>query len=247
MNINEEKMYCYQMMKDITDERRRLSEMYMSLKNRVDELTRMEEKGVNELATKGFFEFFNDRETTIHITNVNRETQATVKKFEEKEIPTPRYDKAESDKQLGQWDKVAQALQKSDQVVAKFEQEQATKEVAVTKPTIPIQEIQDAKEKDSKKEVFRQKSMPTPKRRGQRVSTGLSTEDAITIVENILKEREEAMHHEDLWKKVVEISGAYNLTHKNFYGNVLTRIMNKNPKIIRDSEHELPGFYKYQE
>lgn len=73
VNIAAEKIYCYEMMRDITNERRRLSEMYMSLFNRVNELNRLEEQGVSQLATTGF----SDHEALIQIPNIKHETDAT--------------------------------------------------------------------------------------------------------------------------------------------------------------------------
>jgi len=61
------------MMKDITEERRKLSDQYFSLKERLDDLIKLEQRGIEQLSTKGFFDLFNDRETNIQITNVNRE------------------------------------------------------------------------------------------------------------------------------------------------------------------------------
>lgn len=272
MNINEEKSYCYQMMKDITEERRRLSEMYMSLKVRVDELNRLEEKGVAELSTKGFFDMFNDRETHIQITNVNREANAVinppvekVEKVVEKDIPVPRYDKKEQDVLMTQKEKelererqkVREAAEKQLQevIVAMEKENEAKKQVAATQLTIPLAEIEIAKEKDAKYKPKTHKPKPEPKEpgkrgpkpgtpRGRRVSSGISTDEANVFIEQILKEHGKPLHREKLWEAVVIRSGANQLSMQNFVNNILLRVMKKNSKIVKATEQ---GFYQFKE
>lgn len=261
MNIAEEKNYCYSMMKDITDERRRLSEMYMSLKTRVDELNRLEEKGVEELSTKGFFDMFNDRETHIQITNINRETESAIKTRHveiEKDIPKPRYDKAEStifetklekEKRLADKEREQKAAENlrvvADNLISEME---AKKEVAATtQPTIPLAEIEKTKDEEARKYKMKpttSKRGPKPGTpRGRRVETGLSTNDASGYMEEILKLHGKPMHREELYKIVVQKSGAHQLTLQNFANNILLRVTKMNPKIVRSQNK---GFYEYK-
>lgn len=232
MNISEEKNYLYGMMKDITDERRRLSEMYMSLKTRLDQLNTLEEKGVTELSTKGFFDMFNDRETTIQITNVQREAQSAIKQEIEKDIPMPRrYVDTES------------AMKVAEETVQQIEDERLNQQAAATtvEPNIPQEKIEELKDKDFKN--AKMKPRKQIKKRGTRVITGLSTKEANKLVEEILRERNEPVSNKELYDLVVQKSGHKDVTLKNFTGNVLTRIFKMNEHVVRSGT----GFSRYKE
>lgn len=82
MNISEEKRYVYQLMREITEERRKLTEIYFSLKERLDELNKLEEKGLDELSMQGYFDLYKQREKEIVIDNIKRETKHIISKIE---------------------------------------------------------------------------------------------------------------------------------------------------------------------
>lgn len=169
MNVGEEKVFLYGMMKDITEERRRLTDMYFSLKERVDELHKLEEKGLSEISTKGFIDLFNDRETQIRIANVNREMQYA--KEREKELMKPRYDKVAETLERGQADReaaekekaiqkakaevdeeetVQKSLYENEQVKLRFEPDNANERISKMSEAV-LQQFAEAKEiKDSK-------------------------------------------------------------------------------------------------
>lgn len=117
MNIGEEKTFLYGMMKDITEERRRLTETYFSLKERIDTLHKLEEKGLSDLSTKGYIDLFNDRETQTRVMNLNREMQHAIdRERREKDLMKPRYDKVAETLERGQADRTAErerAIQKA--------------------------------------------------------------------------------------------------------------------------------------
>lgn len=145
MNIAEEKVFLYGMMKDITEERRRLTDQYFSLKERLDALIKLEEKGLGELSTKGFIDLFNDRETQLTITNLNREVEHAVARRQEmtrrqeKDLQRPRYDQVAATLERGAADRAAQReadkaeVEKRDRIVAweKRERELAEQEQAI--------------------------------------------------------------------------------------------------------------------
>ncbi len=142
MNIAEEKVFLYGMMKDITEERRKLTDQYFSLKERVDALIKLEEKGVGELSTKGFIDLFNDRDTQLTITNMNREVEHAIARRQEmtrrqeKDLQRPRYDQVAATLERGAADRAAQReadaaeVEKRDRIVAweKHEREMAEQE-----------------------------------------------------------------------------------------------------------------------
>ena len=234
MNVSEEKNYLYGMMKDITDERRRLSEMYMSLKTRLDQLNTLEEKGVTELSTKGFFDYFNNSDTTIQITNVQREAQATINREleKEKDIPMPR-----------RYADIDLATKVSEETIQKIADENPAQQVAATtmESIIPQEKIEEMKDKDFKNS--KTKPRKQVKKRGTRVITGLSTKEANEMVEEILKERIEPVSNKELYDLVVQKSGHKDITLKNFTGNVLTRIFKMNEHVVRSGT----GFSQYKE
>ena len=62
MNIAQEKQYVYDMMREITIERRQLTDIYFQLKKRLEELDELDKtKALNKLMTK-----LNEAENSIH-------------------------------------------------------------------------------------------------------------------------------------------------------------------------------------
>lgn len=85
MNISEEKEHLYSMMREITEERRKLTEIYFSLKQRLDSLNGLEIRGLEDLSIKGYVDLFNSREKNQTITNIEREMSAIKNEAEKKE------------------------------------------------------------------------------------------------------------------------------------------------------------------
>ena len=86
MNIQDEKEYLYNMMKEITQERRKLTDIYFGLKERLDFLHIQEQKGLNELSLKGYADLHNQTQKEIAVTNIKRETEYLVGKIESSNI-----------------------------------------------------------------------------------------------------------------------------------------------------------------
>lgn len=75
-------------MREITQERRKLTEIYFSLKERLDDLNKLEQKGLSELSLKGYLDLYNLREKEVAVTNVERETKHVIDKLnKESEVP----------------------------------------------------------------------------------------------------------------------------------------------------------------
>lgn len=86
MNIGEEKAHIYHLMSEITSERRKLTEMYYDLKARLDELNKLEIRGLDDLSLKGYVDLYNNREKELKVANIKREMGSILKKVEEKPV-----------------------------------------------------------------------------------------------------------------------------------------------------------------
>lgn len=82
MNLQDEKSYLYEMMRDITKERRKLVEMYYGLKERLDFINSMEQKGIEELSLDGYIDLFNKTQKETVINNIKRESEHIIDKIE---------------------------------------------------------------------------------------------------------------------------------------------------------------------
>lgn len=87
MNISEEKTYLYSMMQEITQERRKLTDIYFSLKERVDELNSIESKGLSELNIEGYVDAFNKNNLQVVKNNLRRETERIIEDMEQRPQP----------------------------------------------------------------------------------------------------------------------------------------------------------------
>lgn len=82
MDISKEKEYLYEMMRDITNERRKLSDMFYELKVRLDEIIKLETKGIDSVPTKGIVDLHNARDAKRMISNIERQSAHEIKKIE---------------------------------------------------------------------------------------------------------------------------------------------------------------------
>ena len=78
MKICEEKEHIYRLMRDIVEERRILSEQYFSLKERLDELNKLESKGIEDLSVNGYVDLFNKMSKQTEINNIEREAEHAI-------------------------------------------------------------------------------------------------------------------------------------------------------------------------
>lgn len=81
MNVSEEKFYIYQMLRDITKERRQLVDMYYDLKKRLDFLNSLEERGIEDLSLTGYVDLYNQTQKETAVTNIQREADYIVNKI----------------------------------------------------------------------------------------------------------------------------------------------------------------------
>lgn len=82
MDTLEEKKYIYDMMRDITSERRELTKIYYELKSRLDDLILLETKGLDKTSVKGIVDLHNSRELQQIATNIEREAMGVIRKTE---------------------------------------------------------------------------------------------------------------------------------------------------------------------
>lgn len=83
MNISDEKTFIYSMMRDITEERRELTKIYYDLKSRLDELNRLEIRGLADTPIKGIVDLHNEKDALRVISNIKREAEHSIKKIEQ--------------------------------------------------------------------------------------------------------------------------------------------------------------------
>lgn len=82
MNISEEKTYLYEMMRNVTEERRELTKIYYELKSRLDDLIMLETRGLEETPIKGIVDLHNARDVQRVASNLRRETENTIGRIE---------------------------------------------------------------------------------------------------------------------------------------------------------------------
>ena len=93
MNITEEKKYLYEMMRSLMEERRTITDIYFSLKKRLEVLEEMETRGLDELSIKGYVDLYNETIKTESLTNVKRELNHISNKLSDT-TPTPEANKS---------------------------------------------------------------------------------------------------------------------------------------------------------
>lgn len=82
MDINQEKKYIYSIMKEVTEERRSLTEIYYRLKERLDKLHELEQRGLTNLDLKGYVDLHNELSKKNIVDNIKRESNKIVKDIE---------------------------------------------------------------------------------------------------------------------------------------------------------------------
>lgn len=86
MNIQEEKLFIYSMMKDITEERRKLTDIYYGLKERLDFLHNTEQNGLEDLTIQGYVDLYTQNQKEAIINNLKREVDHQIEKIENHHI-----------------------------------------------------------------------------------------------------------------------------------------------------------------
>lgn len=82
MKFAEEKEYLYNIMLNSSEERKRLTEIYWDAKKRIDEINKMEETGLAELSTKGYFDYHNKKTKEMIVENIDREMNIAKQRIE---------------------------------------------------------------------------------------------------------------------------------------------------------------------
>jgi len=107
MNINKEKEYIYNIISELTLERRKLTEERMLLtqeigdwKNRLNELNNLEEKGMDNLDIMSFVELKQQAEKNRELLNVKRETENIITNINEKIEVAPIIEQKEEENVL---------------------------------------------------------------------------------------------------------------------------------------------------
>lgn len=203
MNIREEKKYVYSMMEEITNERRKLSEMYFEMKKRLDKLDELEMRGLDDLSTQGYFDLYMKRDKQIKTLNIRREINHL-------NNPQPEPVTEES---LQIFDESKEKMK--EEVMKQMEQAVEAVENPVEEPKIPKKLIDEEKEKDKRKSS---KQMDLSK-----VSSNIRT---------ILKESGMPMSVKDI-HRALEDKMDMAIDINNFRGNLLFRTLKMEPRVVR--------------
>ncbi|MGV4321333.1 hypothetical protein [Bacillus mojavensis] len=95
MEISKEKEHIYTLMRDITEERRKLTEMYYDLKMRLDELNKLEKKELlSDIPLEGYVQLFNDQRRIEEVAGkkVVPDKKEVERKVEEPKSVIPKKD-----------------------------------------------------------------------------------------------------------------------------------------------------------
>lgn len=87
MNISEEKEHIYSIMRELTLERRKITDMYFDLKKRLDELDALQRRGLEDLSLEGYVDLYNKDKKESSIANITREMNRIVKNIENEHEP----------------------------------------------------------------------------------------------------------------------------------------------------------------
>ena len=81
LNISEEKQFIYDMMRDVSKERRQLTDIYYGLKQRLDDLHKLELRGLEDLSIKGYVDLHRDSSRKQSVENIKRESENIINKI----------------------------------------------------------------------------------------------------------------------------------------------------------------------
>lgn len=87
MNISDEKEHIYSLMREVSGERRKLTDIYYGLKERLDDLHKLEQQGLSNLDLKGYVDLHNNLAKHTAISNIEREAKKQVDIIEDSHGP----------------------------------------------------------------------------------------------------------------------------------------------------------------
>lgn len=143
MNVGEEKEHIYRLMRDIVEERRILSEQYFSLKERLDELNKLESKGIEDLSINGYVDLFNKMSKQTEQRNVEREAQHAISQIQMVVDHKKRETEQEERRSLIPHDEILRAKELDNRNKVKVHKEENVEDIDKKKKRISTQAYRD--------------------------------------------------------------------------------------------------------
>lgn len=82
VDIQKEKEYIYSIMREVSKERRELTKIYFGLKERLDDLMKLERLGIENISATGYVNLRNNIDKETMIENIKRETSQAIQNIE---------------------------------------------------------------------------------------------------------------------------------------------------------------------
>lgn len=237
MNISEEKEHIYAMMRDISDERRKLTDIYYGLKERMDHLNKIESRGIEDLSVLGYVDLYNrhmKKEKEQSFQNIQRDSQSAIQ-----EVRFADNYQRESQPINQPIERVEQVqVERSPEPPEVIEQtELEIDPVEEVKVIIPASSVGSKQKEKTTKATKATKS----KRKKRKTSSYLNIQEVINTIVDELKDYGSPMTLQALHKAVND-KVDQEITLNNFRNNILPRATKVNDRIEKPSR----GFYQYK-
>lgn len=172
MNISEEKAYLYSMMRDITAERRELTKIYWELKSRLDDLIKLDIRGLEDTPIAGIVDMHNAKNMKLVTDNIKREAERTIAKVEQEMKPEEKtiIPKAEIEKEK---EKVSRQVNNKPETSLERDTGLIVQALKEGGRPMSVKEIYDVvsekAERHIKERNFRNNILPRARKRNERI------------------------------------------------------------------------------
>lgn len=231
INIAEEKKYLYEMMQDITKERRTLTDMYFDAKKRIDDLNRLEEDGMKDLNINGYVDMRNEANRKRMIDNIQRESEYKINQINQDSRELSGHYQEPS---LFNPHEIAEQRYR-DNVNSGMSNKRYEEEREEIKPqsnsTTAVKEKPKTKSKPKSTKEFE---------KGKHRFTSEEIQNIFQNVEDVLKEEGIPMNNQQVLKKINKRMNL-DMDVKYFRQNIFFRCVGKNDNISKVSK----GYYQY--
>lgn len=182
MKVSEEKRYIYEMMREITTERRRLTDIYYDLKKRLDELNSLEIRGLEDLSLKGYVDLHSHRNREVCVENIKRESERAIRRvldssneIEEKSVSIIPQDEIDRAKEIDSLGKVKMSKEKRKSTQLSLKEIVPAIEEALRESGIPLSiddiriEVEKILGKEINKGNFQRNILPRATKQSDRI------------------------------------------------------------------------------
>lgn len=249
MVIDEEKRYLYEQMTLVMQERRVLTDVYFELKKRMDELNRLESRGLDELSVKGYVDLHRENTVNRPVANVLREMKHTENKAKHV-AEQPSSHRHDNEANTSRFTNEAQKEQEKiyAEVDSKSKDLKSKRDLKATKDDKLVREMQQTAGKiqeqseEKEKELIPKKVIDDAKARERKSKRGpntMSLDKAIPLIIQTLKQGGRPMKAGEIFTAISE-NEEFPIQLKNFRNNILPRAMQKDKRI----ERVMTGYYQ---